>query len=250
MMDITTSQPLNFQSTAFALLSYYSLESEHYPKSFTKGKVLGRWLKTYSEQWVCWALIESLYQGRYKAYSVEQILALWNRRGQPLYHFNPEFEIMICHDIPQRIEKAAVADRTVGDDSLRGIPAPIPKNEDSAVAAIPTLSESISDDFRSPVETEAEEIELAPAENSKRVDSQNDYWANVFKQPSMDTRESILSSVLNNDQLLPLTFGRNGLEPIHRFMPEAEPIEFCEKLAAIAAHQESASHQESARSQS
>lgn len=229
MMDTTAPKPQNFLSVALQLLSYYSLESEHYPQPWTKGKVLRRWLQNYSEQWVRWALIESLYQGRYKAYSVEQILALWSRRGQPVYHFNPEFETMICTDIPQRLEKAVWTDQTI-EETTQVDQGRILESEPLDPASVPFLEGHIEDSGLS------DPLDAGKTLDSERVDPEieRDYWANVFEQPSMDTRESILTSVLNNDRLLPLTFDRTGLEPIHRFMPEAEPIEFCEKLAAIA----------------
>jgi len=53
------------------------------------------WLAQYPANWVHLSLVEALYQGRYKAISVEQILRFWHRRGQPFYHFNHEFERII-----------------------------------------------------------------------------------------------------------------------------------------------------------
>lgn len=57
-----------------------------------------RWIEQWSQYPLLWlrsAVIEALYQGRYKAVSVWQILDLWQRRGQPLQHFNREFERMV-----------------------------------------------------------------------------------------------------------------------------------------------------------
>lgn len=45
--------------------------------------------------WVRAAVLEALYQGRYKAFSVEQILRLWKRRGHPMRHYNHDFERMV-----------------------------------------------------------------------------------------------------------------------------------------------------------
>lgn len=59
------------------------------------GQWVGAWLSIYPADWIRLAIVEALYQGRYKAVSVEQILRLWQRRKQPLYHFNPEFERII-----------------------------------------------------------------------------------------------------------------------------------------------------------
>lgn len=77
---------------AIALLSNYSFDLGHY----TPEELVSYWASTYPLNWVRLAVIESLYQGRYKAVSVEQILAFWQRRGRPLYHFGNDFERIIC----------------------------------------------------------------------------------------------------------------------------------------------------------
>jgi hypothetical protein len=61
----------------------------------TAKQLVSFWLARYPSHWVQLALVEALYQGRYKARSIEQILMLWQRRGYPLYHFNHEFERII-----------------------------------------------------------------------------------------------------------------------------------------------------------
>ena len=234
MMDNTTPHSLNSPSVAFALLSYYSPEPEPYLQPWTKGKLLDRWQRTYPEQWICWALIESLYQGRYKTYCVEQILALWLRRGEPVYHFNYEFEAMICNKVPQRIE-AADGPKRLGT-AVPDNAALLPNSKDLDDASAPSLSNQCSENVSELAlpGDEPEGLDLVLVGEERDVD-----WADAFEQPATGKREFDLASVLSRNQLLPLTFGRMGLEPIHRFMPEAEPIEFCEKLDAIAAHQES-----------
>ena len=56
---------------------------------------IDQWLGQYPALWLHEAVVEALYQGRYKAVSVLQILDLWRRRGKPLRHFNREFERMV-----------------------------------------------------------------------------------------------------------------------------------------------------------
>lgn len=73
------------------LLSRFSFDLN----GFSVDQLAHLWLTDYPAHWVRFALIEALYQGRYKAFSVERILRLWHRRGQPLYHFNHEFERII-----------------------------------------------------------------------------------------------------------------------------------------------------------
>lgn len=82
---------------AAALLIHYSFDLGGY----TAQQLIDHWLNDFSANWICSAVIESLYQGRYKAVSVEQILAFWRRRGEASYHFNHEFERLICGNLPQ-----------------------------------------------------------------------------------------------------------------------------------------------------
>jgi hypothetical protein len=79
------------------LLTYYSFDSGNR----SPDKVLDKWLTRYPLSWVRLALIESLYQGRYKAISVEQILALWQRKGEPSYHFSSDFENLVSENLPK-----------------------------------------------------------------------------------------------------------------------------------------------------
>ncbi len=96
----STGRP-DHAATVYAanLLRYYGFELEHE----TIEQLLSQWLEQCSIDWVRLAIVESLYQGRYKAISVGQILALWQRRGQPLYHFNHEFERLVCDRFPRNL---------------------------------------------------------------------------------------------------------------------------------------------------
>ncbi len=75
----------------YQLLDGYSFDVEAYPTD----QVIAGWLEQYGPVWVSHAITEALYQGRYKIISIEQILKLWQRRGQPIRHFNREFESII-----------------------------------------------------------------------------------------------------------------------------------------------------------
>lgn len=87
-------------------------------------ELIDRWLSTYSESWVRWAVIEALYQGRYKAVSVEQILQLWQRRQQPRYHFNYEFERLVCHKFPRNLSQTPRSRSAPDTTILPDLPAP------------------------------------------------------------------------------------------------------------------------------
>lgn len=81
------------------LLAYYSFDLGNQ----TIAELIANWLRHHSPQWIRSAVIEALYQGRYKAISVEQILAFWQRRNQPLCHFNHEFERLVCNKFPRHL---------------------------------------------------------------------------------------------------------------------------------------------------
>jgi hypothetical protein len=87
------------RTSADALLKHYSFDQG----DLTSDQILDRWLRSYPARWVRLALVEALYQGRYKAISVEQILARWVRRGQPMHHFNDDFERLVCNNLPKSL---------------------------------------------------------------------------------------------------------------------------------------------------
>jgi hypothetical protein len=88
-------------TAAQSLLEHYGFDWGEMPAQQTCEQILERWADQYEPRWIRLAVIECLYQGRYKAVSVEQILALWLRRGQPSYRFDHEFEALICNNQPQ-----------------------------------------------------------------------------------------------------------------------------------------------------
>lgn len=61
------------------------------------------WSQRFPVQWIPMALLEALYQGRYKAASVEQLLMLWGRRGEPRLGFSLEFSRRIWPDQQEQI---------------------------------------------------------------------------------------------------------------------------------------------------
>ena len=76
---------------AAALMVHYDFDLGGYSIE----QLLRTWLQYYQPGWVRLAAIEALYQGRYKAISVDQLLFFWHRRGNPCTHFNGEFERLI-----------------------------------------------------------------------------------------------------------------------------------------------------------
>ncbi len=78
-----------------ALLSRYGFDLNGVPIA----QLIKEWSADYSVYWIRLSIIEALYQGRYKAISIEQILRLWQRRGQATYHFSYDFERLITEKL-------------------------------------------------------------------------------------------------------------------------------------------------------
>ncbi|MBK1990855.1 hypothetical protein A0J48_025670 [Sphaerospermopsis aphanizomenoides BCCUSP55] len=96
-----TTPPDTSAELAVNLLVHYSFDLNGYSAS----ELINRWRSNYPTNWLHLAVIEALYQGRYKAISVQQILNFWLRRGEVIYHFNMEFERLICSKFPASLTK-------------------------------------------------------------------------------------------------------------------------------------------------
>lgn len=86
---------------ALCLLRYYGFDLD----SHNIEEQMADWLEHYSARLIVQAIIEALYQGRYKTVSVNQILALWKRRGQTICHFNHEFERLVGGNLPVPVQE-------------------------------------------------------------------------------------------------------------------------------------------------
>jgi len=196
-----TDQARLVATIASALLSRYSFDLG----AFSSDQLVDYWLRRYPAEWVRAAVIEALYQGRYKAISVGQILAMWARRNQPLYHFNGDFERMVLGQqammplLSQRNQATPVSQSqlVVGAATQE-----IQESEEKPAAALPTPP-----DFAA--------IHHAPAVNRDRP-----FSADLESSPPGS----------------PEIWARNDAakHPIHRFVPEPEGSIFYVKLRAVA----------------
>jgi hypothetical protein len=128
-------------------------------------KLAGEWLTKYPGYWLRLAVVEALYQGRYKAVSVGQLLSMWYRIGQPLYHFNREFERLVCNNFPQDLTLERDAQLPPEDILLSN-----PESEVS-VAELDLREQSEAELDRAPdaevPNTEAPETETLPAADDR-----------------------------------------------------------------------------------
>ena len=103
------TDPVNdcdFVDLAADLLTHYSFDLA----GKTVGQLIEAWIQLHPPTWLRAAVVEALYQGRYKAVSVGQILNIWSRRGHPICHFNLEFERIVCEPVISSPDISPIAD--------------------------------------------------------------------------------------------------------------------------------------------
>jgi len=141
-----------------ALLVHYGFDLG----GFKAEKLAGQWLTQYPGSWLRLAVIEALYEGRYKAVSVGQLLRMWQRLGQPLYHFNGEFERLVCSNLPQGLTLE-------GDAKLLPEEVSLPIGEPDDAADIDLSGQPIKEPDR-PQDAESQQIENAEIQEVPAVD--------------------------------------------------------------------------------
>ncbi|MEM6449401.1 MAG: hypothetical protein AAF703_03705 [Cyanobacteria bacterium P01_D01_bin.105] len=93
MTSATFSTSMEAQQAAVLLEGYHFELGHHDARQW-----VSLWLESYRPNWIRDAVIEALYQGRYKSVSVKQILEMWQRRGQPIRHATHDFESAVCRE--------------------------------------------------------------------------------------------------------------------------------------------------------
>jgi hypothetical protein len=156
---------------ASALLTCYGFDL----RGLTPQVLIDDWLKSYSCLWIRWAVVEALYQGRYKAISVEHLLNFWSRRGEPSFRFSSEFERLITHNLPKSYTTVSLNLITKPKDdkialsvpqkfSLPSFPSPPPLLEPilNQVSSIISQDEPLEEIFSEPVAVEESENSIEP----------------------------------------------------------------------------------------
>lgn len=85
------------------LLVHYGFDLDGYRPE----QLIQRWSAQYPMAWLRLAVVEALYQGRYKVISVEQILMIWQRRQKPIPHFNGEFDRIVSSRLPKTLRESS-----------------------------------------------------------------------------------------------------------------------------------------------
>lgn len=245
-----------------ALLTHYSFDLGGY----TTDQLMNQWQSTYQANWLRLAVIEALYQGRYKAISVTQILAMWSRRGQPIYHFNHEFERLVCRKFPHNLtEPVEVVSENPPHNISQSSPVPeisnpLPPTQESDFVALtgkvpvspskpePKRFESVIDTWpgnlqrrnMEPVSVESESSQPHQTEIQISSETPNISEPNIEKTSPITEPETPNISETNRPQSDSETRTKSiaGKLPIDRFTPNPESSEFYQKLKAVAQPEE------------
>ncbi len=209
---------------AIALLSHYKFEL----RGYTAQELVNLWLEKYPANWVRMAVIEALYQGRYKAVSVEQFLTVWTRRRQPVYRFNREFERLISRKLPQNL---TVPLNFVAADLI----------EEYNLLPLPPSADEIRE-----VQATQEEMPDNPAPTGTQDDSSTvtTALADLTETPfQLKDQFPELRSQYNARSAYDADWSRCELkkQPIHQFTPSPDGSDFFLKLKAVAQQQGSTS---------
>jgi hypothetical protein len=187
-------------------------------------RLLDRWLRSYPAPWLRSAVIEALYQGRYKAVSVEQILSLWQRRRQPLYHFNHEFERIVCSRFPKLTQGSRVEAR-----SSNSSPA--------AFAALPhvtTVFASLNRASRHPQAAGSDSLDAEASFSNPDLIQDENGSAQLAIQPYQPDRPDKPDSESDTVAAALIEPQMSNKPAIHQFVPAPTASDFYAKLRAVA----------------
>jgi len=218
------SPEINLMQIA-TILNQYRFEMRGYKAQ----ELIERWLPTYSLNWIRMAILEALYQGRYKVISVEEILKIWHH---PTFHFTGEFERLVCKNLL--------------DSQLNGKkPAVIPKQE-----KVNILSTTLEQPYPEPAAGKPDsngtvamsKDSLASLETSlfddprKGMSNVEELFSQLTPEtPKFPELESVSKSP--NSHETKENFPANFKPVIDEFIPLLDPSELYPKLKAVARSQ-------------
>ncbi|MEG3898019.1 MULTISPECIES: hypothetical protein [unclassified Microcoleus] len=180
-------------------------------------KLAGEWLTKYPGYWLRLAVVEALYQGRYKAVSVGQLLSMWHRIGQPLYHFNREFERLVCNNFPQDLTLERDAQHQQQDILFSNQESEVGVAELDLLPSEPQIDRAPGAEIPN---TEAQEIEKLPAADDRTKENTE---VVVYE----DVAINALADRAEADRLL-------ADKPVTKSFPVVKHTDFHTKLKAIA----------------
>ncbi|MGF1522905.1 MAG: hypothetical protein ACFBSF_11375 [Leptolyngbyaceae cyanobacterium] len=203
------------------LLQEYSFDLEGYQP----GELVVLWHDSLEadSSWIRSAVIEALYQGRYKAFSVEQILRLWKRRGYPIRHFNHEFERVILGPIDPTASKYAPMTTLSPSELLVPQAQTINNHADGTVPGTANIAH--------PIESAPQPQSMPPPEDAAMQEAEGDSPQTMLHQVS-EWDSLVNSQTPAAAAAHPPCFSHP--QPIRKFTPQPESSEFYTRLQSVA----------------
>jgi hypothetical protein len=211
-----------FEQTQIAvLLTRYGFEL----KGLTPLELIERWLSAYPAKWVRLAVVEALYQGRYKAISVEQILSIWQRRGQPTFHFTYDFERLVFRVLPPAQESNSTVESSQQKErSPKNNPSPIQTKPFSSSSNQNSQAIAEQDDTIATSKPKITTSDPVVTEDSRA----SERGSKTASEPPL--AEPTPSARLKTDLRHAWENSQRG---IHEFMPAIDPSTFYSKLKEV-----------------
>ncbi|MDJ0845345.1 hypothetical protein [Crocosphaera sp.] len=204
-----------------ALLTRYGFEI----KGVAIAELIEKWAASYSVYWIRLAIVEALYQGRYKAISVEHILALWKRLGHPTYHFTYEFERFITRNV-------FIEEGNNHKIVQQQPPEEKPSNRDAIAETVPKNNITLT-----PIQELVKKIAIPFSIASKNLNGKREKIESLNEA----TEQTVVTENLVIDQ--PKIASPTLLKPektprtINQFVPHSDASDFYGKLKAVAYQQ-------------
>jgi hypothetical protein len=200
-----------------ALLTRYAFDL----RGCTIEQLIEEWIENYQPNWLRLATIEALYLGRYKVVSVEQILYLWKRLGNPNCHFNHEFERLICRKLPRYLTELSEFSK---QNIAENVNTPVTDREVSkSIELFPqsALKNNSESNFSSSETQEEIETNFLPEESPEIIFKTNRLDNSL--EPASDRPEISNNSIPRPPQQI----------SIDRFVPNTDRSDFYSKLRAF-----------------
>ncbi len=177
------------------------------------------WLSSYSKYWIRLAIVEALYQGRYKAISVDHLLRLWKRRGQPTFHFPHEFERLVCRNL---VLSTATVDKIKSEPSTT--------DSTNSQEMIPPNQLDHNNDRKEPIQSTTENLTEEVSTSFQSISHTPD-----FSSPIINDNDGTSQMSLSPQEDSSWQMKSDG--SIHKFVPHSDSSLLYSKLRAVV-HQE------------
>lgn len=230
-MSQLTDDPQTLKTAA--LLTCYGFDLS----GLTPIKTLERWLESYPILWIRLAVVEALYQGRYKSISVEQLLKFWLKRGHPLFHFNQEFERLISHKLPQILLQSSQKD----DDriavqvppTLSDLPKQLSPPEVSTFSGVHFSPPPQPLPVLTPLESLFSQDRLLPSEISAEIITPEPELTTITDSPDLAVLDDLEWSEVPINSWSATTKSVLDQRGIHQFNPQQERSPWFDKLKMV-----------------